>query len=126
MDEAAAASGNDGMIAAVEAVTALRTSSGFGALDDRRGMDYHRRRPQSVMHTSPRKQAVETKGNEWTFTTFGPQAEPGADADLVHQIVKQAMASLLTAMQAVRKQMPEAIRTEGINYVADLTMDEPG
>lgn len=127
MIKAAAASGNEGMVAAVKAITDLRAGSGFQALDDRRGMDYHRRRPQSVRHTSPRKQAVEsTRAGVWSFTSFGPQAEPEADADLVHQIVKDALAALLTAMQGVRRAVPEAIRAEGINYITDYAMGEPG
>jgi hypothetical protein len=58
-------------------------------------------------------------------TAFGPQPEPEADANLVHQIVVDALDALLTAMKAGRRAMPEATRGQRINYVIDVVVGEP-
>jgi len=55
---AARLSSNRLMIDAAETLAELRASDGFTNLEARRGMDYHRRRPQSVERTSPRREAV--------------------------------------------------------------------
>jgi hypothetical protein len=105
------------MTSAVDHIAALRQRPGFLDLEARRGMDYHRRRPQSVEHTSPRREAVIRIGNVTRFTDFAEQLEPEADADRVHALVVEAMEALRVAMRDVRRTMPRAIRAEGITYV---------
>lgn len=115
---AAKVSGNQVMTQAVTAVQALQASPAFIDLDNRRGMDYHRRRPQSVEHASPRKPAVTVAGNTTTTTGFAPQLEPEADADKVHAIVVAAMEQLTSTMTELRALIPDAIRAEGITYIS--------
>jgi hypothetical protein len=114
---AAEATGNKFMTSAVDHIAALRQRPGFLALEARRGMDYHRRRPQSVEHTSPRREAVIRIGNVTQFTDFAEQLEPEADPDSVYVLVVEAMEALRVAMRDVRRTMPRAIRAEGITYV---------
>jgi hypothetical protein len=104
----------------VDAATALRNllqSRGFTDLEAPRGMDYHRRRPQSVQHSSPRQEALVQTGTLTTFEYYAEQLEPEADADHVHQLVLAAMESLRVAMRDVRRTMPKLIRTEGLTYL---------
>jgi hypothetical protein len=82
------------MTSAVEAVTGLHSSNRFRALDNRRGMDYHRRRPQSVQHASRRRAAITTANGVRTMTMFGSSLDPEADADRVHDVVVGAMLAL--------------------------------
>ena len=57
------------MILATESVTTLGRSDGFTNLETC-GMDYHRRRPQSVEHSSPRREAVVQSEAVTTFSHF--------------------------------------------------------
>jgi len=113
----AATGGNRFMTSAVEAVKALHASDRFRALDNRRGMDYHRRRPQSVEHASPRREAITTANGVRTMTMFGSSLDPEADADRVHDAVVGAMQALCEAMYAFRKLLGKAIRAEKIAFV---------
>jgi hypothetical protein len=115
--KSASASTNQSMADAVEAIRVLQRSRAFRDLDERRGMDYHRRRPQSLQHASPRKEAMRHEPTQSVFTMFGAQLEPEADADRVHDVVLAATTALFTAMTAVRQLIPEAIRAEGINFI---------
>lgn len=114
---AARVSGNRFMSEITDPVRALLQSSGFHDLEARRGMDYHRRRPQSVIHTSPREAALTRTGDLNIFEMPSGQLEPLADADHLHVLVVAAMESLRTAMRDVRRTMPKMIRAERIAYV---------
>ena len=107
------------MILATESVATLRRSDGFTNLETRRGMDSHRRRPQSVEHSSPRREAVVQSEALTTFSHFAEAFEPEADADQVHALVVACMEAARAAMREIRRQMPKLIRAEGITYVID-------
>jgi hypothetical protein len=119
LKRAARLSGNRFMIGATESVAALRRSDGFTNLETRRGMDDHRRRPQSVEHSSPRREAVVRSETVTSFSYFAEALEPEADADQVHAIVVGCMEAARAAMREIRRLMPKLIRTEGITYVID-------
>jgi hypothetical protein len=106
------------MILATESVTTLGRSDGFTNLETC-GMDYHRRRPQSVEHSSPRREAVVQSEAVTTFSHFAEAFEPEADADQVHALVVACMEPARAAMREIRRQMPKLIRAEGITYVID-------
>ena len=112
-------SSNRFMINATESIATLRRSKGFTNLETRRGMDYHRRRPQSVEHSSPRREAVVQSGNVTSFSHFAEALEPEADADQVHALVVDCMEAARAAMREIRRLMPKLIRAEGITYVID-------
>lgn len=111
------ASSNAFMSRSVEALRVLYRSDAFHDLDERRGMDYHRRRPQSVAHSSPRRKAVEVSGGSMSIAVFGAALEPEADADAVHAIVVEAMEQLRIALRTVRLLVPKVIRAEGTTYI---------
>lgn len=69
---AAAKGHNTFMSRATDTLRTLEQSRGFRALDHRRGMDYHRRRPQSVEHASPRKDVVVHEGGMTTIPSTAP------------------------------------------------------
>lgn len=117
LGKAERASSNVFMSRSVEALRVLYRSGAFQDLDERRGMDYHRRRPQSVAHSSPRRKAVEVSSGSMSIAVFGAALEPEADADAVHAIVVDAMEQLRIAMRTIRLLVPKAIRAEGTTYI---------
>jgi hypothetical protein len=116
---AAHRSGNRFMIDATETVATVRRSDGFTNLEARRGMDYHRRRPQSVQHSSPRREAVVHGQTETSYTYFAEAFEPEADANQIHALVVACMETARGAMREIRRLMPKLIRAEGITYLID-------
>lgn|GEM_PF-6712246 len=117
LQPAAAAGTNRFMTQAVDVVATLLASTGFQDLDARRGMDYHRRRPQSVQHASPRREVVTISGGTRTMTMFAATLDPEANADRVHEIVVTALEELHRAMRSFRALLGRAIRAEGIAYI---------
>lgn len=115
---AASASANSAMSRAVDFVESFDKGDALRALDARRGMDYHRRRPQSVPHASPRRGTMsQTPGGSVILGGLQPVLEPEADEDALHGIVVAAMLSTGHTMLDIRTIIPVAIRNEGINYV---------
>jgi len=95
----------------------LAADNRFIDLDQRRGMDYHRRRPQSVAHTSPRHGSVGGVGSgAVTISMVSADLEPEADAISVYHQLAEAMQPLLRVMGEMRRELPMAIRAEGITY----------
>lgn len=118
LETAAEVSGNRFMAEAARNLFEFQSGQAFQALDDRRGMDYHRRRPQSLSHASPRAGTVSVDGHSTRRVMVGASLEPEADADLVHSIVVDAMTQLRGAMRTLRLAMPRALRAEGIAYMS--------
>ena len=121
---AARASGNEGFVQLAEVISVLRTASAFDDLDGRRGMDYHRRRPQSVAHTAPRSGTVSTRDGQTTLSMVAPRLEPDASAELVHAVAVAALEALGDAMREVRRALPAALRSEQMSYPYDF-VEEP-
>ena len=94
----------------------LGQSTGFQNLDDRRGMDYHRHRPQSVRHSSPRQGIAKSDGTTRTTTMPAPTLEPEADAAAVHKVIVDALEAVRIAMNRTANRLPVFIRSEGIPY----------
>lgn len=117
---AARASGNPGLLQLAETVSTLRTEPAYRDLDGRRGMDYHRRRPQSVPHTAPRAGTASTSNGQTTLMMVAPRLESDASGELVHSVAAAALESLGAAMREVRTALPEAIRSEQISYPYDF------
>lgn len=120
---AARAGNTESMIALAQSVSTLRTGKAWDNLDGRRGMDYHRRRPQSVAHTAPRAGTVSTDGATTRMVMVSPALEADADADLVHAVAVAALEDLAGCMREVRRAIPNAVRSEGISYIYDF---DPG
>jgi hypothetical protein len=117
---AARVSENSGLQRLAEAVSVLRTAPAYEALDGRRGMDYHRRRPQSVAHTAPRAGTVSTTNGVTTFRMVAPQLDADASADVVHSVAVAALETVTTSMRDIRRAIPDAVRGEQINYAYDF------
>lgn len=114
---AAGQSGNRFMVDVVATLGDLYASSSFTALDMRRGLDYHRRRPQSVEHVSPRRGIVEHLEGYTKVSMPAPAFEDQADAEQVHEIVVDALDDLRAAMRDVRRVIPKIVRAEEITYI---------
>ena len=103
-----------GRIAA--AVSGLAGDPSYVALDSRRGMDYHRLRPQSVPHASPRRGVSQAGDGFITVDLPAPVLDPEADADRVYQILTDAMEPVRHAMLAIRNDLGKAARAAGLWY----------
>ena len=88
----------------------------YVALDSRRGMDYHRLRPQSVPHASP-KGGVSRAGDGFvTIDLPGPVLDPEADADRVYELLIEAVEAVRQTMVAIGNDLAKAVRAAGLWY----------
>jgi hypothetical protein len=108
---------NDPLRRLVRHIEGLRHDPAFKALENRRGMDYHRMRPQSVPHTSPRSAGpMTTLPGILQFASAGAAVDPDADGESVHQVLVEAMEPLRATMVRMRSTIPLAIRGAGHRY----------
>ena len=113
---AAGASANVPLGRIAAAVSGLAGDPFLVALDSRRGMDYHRLRPQSVPHASPRRGVSQAGDGYITIDLPAPVLDPEADADRVYQILTDAMEPVRHAMLAIRNDLGKAVRAAGLWY----------
>jgi hypothetical protein len=98
------------------AVSGLAGDQHYLALDSRRGMDYHRLRPQSVPHASP-KGGISREGDGIvTIDLPASVLDPEADADRVYRLLIEAMEAVRQAMVAIRNDLAKAMRAAGLWY----------
>jgi len=97
-------------------VSGLAADPRYVALDSRRGMDYHRLRPQSVPHASPKRGVSQTGDGLVTIDLPGPVLDPEADADRVYQLLIEAMEAVRQAMVTIRNDLAKAVRAAGLWY----------
>ena len=86
------------------------------ALDSRRGMDYHRLRPQSVPHGFPKRGISQAGDGVVTIDLAGPVLDPESDADRVYGLLIEAMEAVRQAMVAIRNDLAKAVRAAGLWY----------
>lgn len=98
------------------AVSRLADDPRYVAFDSRRGMDYHRLRPQSVPHASPRRGVSRAGDGIVSIDLPGPVLDPEADADRVHQLLVEAMESVRQAMVSIRNDLSKTVRAAGLWY----------
>ena len=99
-----------------DVINLLHADPRFTALDNRRGTDFHRLRPQSVNHTSPRT-GITTR----TTTTIGvslsaPAFDPDSDGVIVHQVLIAGMNAVRDASQKLKGEIPKSMRRSGVWY----------
>jgi hypothetical protein len=116
LTDAAGKSSNIPLGRVVAAVCGLACDPRFVALDTRRGMDYHRLRPQSVPHASPKRGITQPGDGFVTIELPSPVLDPEADADRVYRLLIEAMEAVRQAMVAIRNDMAKAVRAAGIWY----------
>jgi len=114
--DAASASSNVPLVRISAAVSGLAVDPRYVALDSRRGMDYHRLRPQSVPHASPKRGISRTGDGILTMDLPGPVLDPEADADRVYQLLINAMEAVRQAMVSIRNDLAKAVRAAGLWY----------
>src|SRR5258708_16323252 len=88
----------------------------YVALDSGRGMDYHRLRPQSVPHASPKRGVSQAADGIATIDLPGPVLDPEADADRVYQLLIEAMEAIRQAMVTIRNDLAKAVRAAALWY----------
>ncbi|MFF3166821.1 hypothetical protein [Streptomyces sp. NPDC003273] len=91
LPKAAARSGLEPLRTLTDRVTQLQQDARFSALEDRRGMDYHRHRPQSLDHTSPRSGIWSQEGTTSHIAIPSAQPDPRRDEEDVHSICLDAL-----------------------------------
>ena len=116
MRSAAEASQMNRLVALVSRLTAFHSSPAFDEVWDRRGMDYHRRRPQSVPHTAARAGLVQQEGPIRTIQIDEAAMELEADLEQIHLVTINALEGLYDCMADLREQIPLAIDELGIYY----------
>jgi hypothetical protein len=116
LSKAAGSSANAPLTRIAGAVGELVADSRYVALDSRRGMDYHRLRPQSVPHASPKGGISRSGKGIVTIELPGPVLDPEADEDRVYQILIDAMEAVRQAMKAIRDDLAPAMRAAGLWY----------
>lgn len=94
----------------------LAGNPAFDALDNRRGMDFHRRRPQSVAHSAPSTGLSTVGADGFHLDIVAATLAPEADAREVHRVSLEAMLAVTTAMTQLDKLIPKLIRSVGIQY----------
>jgi hypothetical protein len=116
MASATSASSNVPLARISGAVSGLAADPRYDALNSRRGMDYHRLRPQSVPHASPKHGISRTGDGIVTIEFPGPVLDPEADADRVYQLLIKAMEAVRQTMVATRNDLAKAVRAAGLWY----------
>ena len=108
-------------------IAGLSADQAFKQLDERRGMDYHRRRPQSVSHASPKQGTVDAPGTGTvTISMVGATLDPEADAHAVYDLLVAAMGPLQRTMATFRGELPKCLRASGIIYHERLRLPRDG
>ena len=113
---AASGPGNQPLARISAAVSALAADPRYVALESRRGMDYHRLRPQSVPHASPKHGTSQAGNGITTIDLPSPALDPEADAGRVFQLLAEAMETVRQAMMAIRNDLAKAVRAAGLWY----------
>jgi hypothetical protein len=99
------------MTALVSYLGELQSDPRFIALEHRRGMDYHRHRPQSLSHTSPRSGIISQPSPGVTRVDFVPAASDAkSDEAEVHRIAVDAILMLADTMAAMDPLIADAAR----------------
>lgn len=120
---AAAASSSQAMKTMVESVCGYYESSAYAGLDDRRGLDYHRHRPQSVPHTAPHEGTWSKAGD--SVRLVAPRRDPASDLTLVHSAITCGLEALADTMHEVSEKILTAIGDQNIPTVTRFaTMPE--
>ncbi len=116
LDKAASGSANIPLARISAGVSGLAADPRYVALDSRRGMDYHRLRPQSVPHASPKRGVSQTGDGIVTIDLPGPGLDPEADANRVYHLLVEAMEAVRQAMVTIRNDLAKGVRASGLWY----------
>lgn len=102
------------MVRLADLVSAFERGQAFRALNERRGLDFHRRRPQSVHHAAPSMGSTRHAVDGWEMILAAPGQDPAADPDKVAGIALAALLRLRQTMLDVRPTVFKAIRADRI------------
>lgn len=116
---AADLSSNSAMVTLANVTKDFQASPEFQALDTRRGLDYHRRRPQSLAHSSSSKGLVEIENGRSMMAVGSPVPDPDADAAVVFATVQAALAPVAQVMCEIASSIGDAIRGENFVFNSD-------
>ena len=114
--QAANGSSNVPLVRISASVSGLAADPRYIAFESRRGMDYHRLRPQSVPHASPKRGVSQAGDGIVTIDLPGPVLDPEADADRVYLLLIEAMEAVRQAMVTIRNDLAKAVRAAGLWY----------
>lgn len=116
LDRAAATSGNSPLQRISACLAALADSDAYRSFNSRRGMDFHRMRPQSVPHASPRRGTSTISGQTATISIPAATLDPEANAEQVYQLLVAVLIRTYQSMRVMRVTIPKSIRTSGYWY----------
>ena len=115
LDIAAGAASNVHLSRCAAVIETFYSDPRFRALEDRRGMDYHRLRPQSVLHASlgrawPSRPGQRSRSRRLPLNWILTGRCQGS------LVLVGAMAAGLTAAQELKREIPKSMRSSGIWY----------
>ncbi|WP_329501510.1 hypothetical protein [Kitasatospora herbaricolor] len=116
----AAAAGADELAAVVARLLQMQRDQRFVSLDDRRSMDYHRHRPQSLSHTSPRSGIASFDSESLTLSVDLPSHGDDAEHDerRVHAVALEALDLLKDTMEGLDPLLEAAARACHVDWAA--------
>lgn len=120
LNKAAAASPTASLSRIASTISSLANDSRYDAFSKRRGMDFHRMRPQSVPHASPKSEMLPSSNG--VIRSFMPEVflDPEAESVQVHQSLVAAMESVRGTMGAIRRDLGKVMRAAGIWYHEEI------
>lgn len=117
---AAKDAGNPDMLTLISALRSLKQDPAFAGLEDRRGLDYHRMRPQSVITSgNARMPTTNNPGTSGAFAVGSPVQQPLSDETVVLKHVADTAPVLASTMKLIAGSIGDAIRSENISFEAD-------
>ncbi|MFE7194355.1 hypothetical protein [Kitasatospora sp. NPDC057541] len=104
------------MSAVVTRLIELQRDHRFISLDRRRGMDYHRHRPQSLSHASPRH-GIASRENTTVTVDLAPASDDAANGEKeVHRIAADALIMLADTMEELSPLIADAARSRQVDW----------
>lgn len=113
LEAAAAAVGGAGISELVNAVASLRQDPRWTALEQRRGVDFHRWRPQSIDGGVRTQNPWQDLGNG-QFSISAPQDNVVPDHQALVREADEALDALADAMDKWQEALPRAMRDLGV------------
>ncbi|MFF3208326.1 hypothetical protein [Streptomyces sp. NPDC002962] len=121
LPEAAASSSLEPLERLVDRLTQLQRDERFLALEERRGMDYHRHRPQSLDHTSPRSGIWSyDEASEIACTVVpGHSSDARRDEVTVHRVCVDALDCVAASMREIEPLLAPALAACHLAWLPD-------
>lgn len=124
LEEVTKASNNSDLLAMITELRSLVGNQKFMDLEERRGLDFHRRRPQSLSHTSHPSASNPLLAGQKAMGVGRPTADPKANAMDVLRVVTDAIPIVGQSMKNLATLLGPALRGFGISIHTEDRFDK--